>query len=83
MKTMIKILKTIPYLFLVVLVSYYNFETDGVLGLITNLAFFVLGALIAAIWTKNSSENNLESLSSKETNTFADVAEQRDMIGKE
>lgn len=46
------LVRTLAYLAVAGLVGYYNFEKNGWLGAITNLAFLVLGLLLVATWQR-------------------------------
>ncbi len=44
------IFRTTLYASLGVLIGYYNFEVNGIIGLITNLTFLALGILAVTTW---------------------------------
>lgn len=78
------IFRTVLYASLGILIGYYNFEVNGVIGLITNLIFLALGVLAVMTWKKAKSPSEPPSAPQllNETATDADVVEEWERIDK-
>lgn len=77
MRVFWNLVRTFAYLAVAGLVGYYNFEKNGWLGAITNLAFLILGVLLVGTWqrpTRNRSGQTSDQPSLNVTATSVAVA---------
>lgn len=78
--------RSVLYASLGTLIGYYNFQVNGVIGLVTNLTFLALGILAVTTWKRSIERNSCvrssgpQSLS--ETPTDADVVSEWERIDK-
>lgn len=73
-----KLFRSVLYIGIAVLIGYYNFEVNGIIGLVTNLVFGAIGILVTHTWlsqTKNVSAVSLEKPSSYEPATAVSAVE--------
>jgi hypothetical protein len=69
--------KSVLYLGIAGLVGYSEYQTSGIIGVATNLAFAILGGFLVATWLspkRNESEQILEAMSLNAHNINANVA---------
>jgi len=67
------------------LIGYYDFQTSGYMGAITNAVYFMLGILLVTTWKKaerKNSEANSDAQSLSVQATDANVVEDMDEIDR-
>lgn len=58
LRILINLMRSVLYLAMGCLVGYYSFESGGLISILTNVFFFVLGILMVEIWQNKLSANS-------------------------
>lgn len=84
-RTILNLLRTLAYLAICGLVGYYNYQTSGWVGAVTNALFLVIGIMLADVWLnpRSKSEQISAGPSSSGIGTVAPVATNQEGTGKE
>ena len=73
-----KLFRSILYIGIAMLIGWYNFEVNGIVGLVTNLVFCAIGILVTHTWlnpTKSVSVASSEPPSLIDPATAVNIAE--------